>query len=365
VGRLGGDEFAVVAPNLKSANDAMEIADKVAHAVHSIEELNDIHVEPKISVGISVFPMDDCDVEAFVSHADMAMYKSKANKKGAVNFYDARMDASVKERHALKHRIRGDITDGRFFLLFQPIVSAATGKIVGAEGLARWRDSDGAVIGPDRFIPLAEESGSIGSLGSRLLEEACEFIRRSAEANRPVIPISLNISTIQCRDPSFGLKLIAAIENLQVPPTAINVEVTESMVIQNMEVTCNNLRLLKQYGIGIHMDDFGTGYSSLSVLRDLPIDALKIDKTFIADLGKPKGSDAIVQALVDLSRKLGFLTIAEGVETEAQAARLGEFGVDALQGFYFSRPVAGDELMARIDANAAATVVAHKHARVA
>ena len=355
IGRLGGDEFAVVAPNLKSANDAMEIADKVTAAVQSINELNDIRIEPRISVGISVFPMDDSDVEAFVSHADMAMYKSKASKRGSISFYDARMDASVKERHALKHRIRGDIGDGRFFLLFQPIVSARTGKIIGAEGLARWRDADGAIIGPDRFIPLAEESGAISSLGNRLLEEACGFIRMSAEAKKPVIPISLNISTIQCRDPSFGLRLIAAIENFQVPPTMINVEITRSTAIQNMEVTRNNLRLLKQYGIGVQMDDFGTGYSSLSLLRALPIDTLKIDKSFIADLGMAESSDGIVKAIVDLSKSLRFQTIAEGVETAAQAKRLGEFGVDGLQGFHLFRPITAEELVVCLDAENAAS----------
>ncbi len=365
IGRLGGDEFAVVGPNLRAASDAMEIADKVAYSVQSIEELNDIRIDPKISIGISVFPMDDSDVEAFVSHADMAMYKSKASKKGSINFYDARMDAAVKERHALKHRIRDDINDGKFFLLYQPIVSADTGRIIAAEGLARWRDSDGAVLTPDRFIPLAEESGAIASLGGRLLEEACGFIRMSAEARKPVIPISLNISTIQCRDPGFGLRLIAAIENFQIPPTVINIEVTESTVIQNMEVTRNNLRVMKQYGIGIHMDDFGTGYSSLSLLRMLPIDAVKIDKSFIDDLGKASGSDAIVEAVVMLSKKLGFMTIAEGVENEIQVARLTDFGVDALQGYYFSRPIATEELIARLDAEESAELAGNSSVMVA
>jgi diguanylate cyclase (GGDEF)-like protein len=358
IGRLGGDEFAVIAPNLRSANDAMEIADKVAYSVQMIDELNDIRIEPKISVGISVFPMDDSDVEALVSHADMAMYKSKGNKKGSINFYDARMDAAVKDRHALKHRIRSDINDGKFFLLYQPIISADTGRIIGAEGLARWRDTDGSVLTPDRFIPLAEESGAITSLGGRLLEEACGFIRISAEAQKPVIPISLNISTIQCRDPGFGLRLIAAIENFQIPPTVINIEVTESTIIQNMEVTRNNLRVMKQYGIGIHMDDFGTGYSSLSLLRILPIDAVKIDKSFIDDLGKSGGSDAIVEAVVMLSKKLGFATIAEGVETDVQVARLSDFGVDALQGFYFSKPISAEDLIARLESEDAAEIAA-------
>ncbi len=358
IGRIGGDEFAVLAPNLKSANDAMEIADKVAMSVRSIEELNDVRVNPSISVGISVFPMDDSDAEAFVSHADMAMYKSKASKKGSVNFYDARMDASVKERHTMKRRIRLEIDEGRFFLLFQPIVDARTHQVIGAEGLARWRDSDGTVLAPDRFIPLAEESGVIASLGTRLLQEACGFIRWCGENHKPIVPISLNISTIQCRDPSFGLRLVSAIEDFQIPPTIINVEITESTIIQNMEVTRDNLRLMKQYGVGVHLDDFGTGYSSLSLLRDLPLDALKIDRTFVRDIGKVGGSDALVQAIVGMSRRLGFTTVAEGVETKEQAAFLRDINVTALQGFLFSEPVTAEELVGRLEGGGPVSLVA-------
>jgi len=358
IGRIGGDEFAILAPNLKSASDAMEIADKVLTSVRSIQDLDDVRVDPQISIGISVFPMDDSDAEAFVSHADMAMYKSKASKKGSVNFYDQRMDASVKERHTMKRKIRGDIDSGRFFLLFQPIIDAKSGAMIGAEGLARWRDIDGRVIAPDQFIPLAEESGSISSLGSRLLQEACCYIRACAENRTPIIPISLNVSTLQCCDPTFALTLISAIESFQIPPTMINVEITESTIIKNIDVTRNNLKLLKQYGVGVHLDDFGTGYSSLSLLRELPIDALKIDRSFVGDLGKISGSDPIVNAVVELSKRLGFATIAEGVETKAQADMLREIGVTALQGFHFSEPISGEDLTARMLDHAAAAMVA-------
>jgi EAL domain-containing protein (putative c-di-GMP-specific phosphodiesterase class I) len=240
--------------------------------------------------------------------------------------------------------------------LFQPIVDAKSGDIIGAEGLARWRDIDGRVIAPDRFIPLAEESGSISSLGNRLLQEACCYIRASAENRRPIIPISLNISTLQCCDPAFALTLIAAIESFQIPPTMINIEITESTIIKNLDVTRNNLKLLKQYGIGVHLDDFGTGYSSLSLLRELPIDALKIDRSFVNDLGKTSGSDAIVQAVVELSKKLGFATIAEGVETKAQADLLRDIGVIALQGFHFSEPISAEDLTTRLQAGETAMV---------
>jgi diguanylate cyclase (GGDEF)-like protein len=347
-GRIGGDEFAILAPNLRSPNDAMEIAEKVVDLVGSITELDDVRVDLRISAGISVFPMDDSDAEGLLSHADMAMYKSKASKKGAVNFYDAGMDAAVKERRALKRKMRDDIEGNGFFLHYQPMVDAKTREMIGAEALARWRDSDNNIVLPDRFIPLAEESGVITPLGSRLLAEACSWLRQSAEKKQPFVPISFNVSTVECRDPGFALRFVSAIEGFRVPPDAINIEITETTIIQNLQVARDNLNLLKQYGVGIHMDDFGTGYSSLSLLRDLPLDALKIDRSFVRDIGKVAGSEPIVQTIVELCGKLGFKTIAEGVETKEQADFLREVGVTGLQGFYFSKPVTADQLTAML-----------------
>ncbi len=347
-GRMGGDEFAVLAPNLKSAGDAMEIAEKIIDLVNSIGEIDDVRIDLRISAGISVFPMDNSDARGLLSHADMAMYKSKAGRRGTVNFYDAGMDASVKERRALKRKLRDDIDGDGFFLHYQPIVDAMTGAVIAAEGLARWRQSDDRIILPDLFIPLAEESGVIAPLGSRLLAQACTCLRALADSKKPFVPISLNVSTSECRDPGFALRLITAIERFQVPPGVINIEITETKVIQNVQVTRDNLALLRRYGVGVHMDDFGTGYTSLSLLRDLPLDALKIDRSFVCDIGKVASCEPVVEMIVDLSRKLGFTTIAEGVETREQAEILRQIGVTGLQGFYFSRPVPTEQFTAML-----------------
>jgi diguanylate cyclase (GGDEF)-like protein len=344
IARIGGDEFAILATNLHSANAAMEICEKIAKAVASITEVDDMQVEVSISVGISVFPMDDSSADVLVSHADLAMYKSKASKKGSINFFDARMDAIIKARHVLKRSMPEDILAGRFYLLFQPIVDATSRRLIGAEGLARWRDLDNKIISPTEFIPIAEESGSIGNLGNRLLEEACSQIRAWADLQKSLVPISMNISPIQCRDPGFAARLISTLERLEIPPRLINIEMTESTIFKNLEVIQKNLDMVKAYGIGVHIDDFGTGYSSLSLLRDLPLNAVKIDRSFVRDIGKAVGSELIVQAVVDLARKLGFATIAEGVETEEQVGVLREIGVDGLQGYYFSKPVPGAQL---------------------
>ncbi len=344
IARIGGDEFAILATNLRSEGSAMEIAEKVSRAVSGITELEDMRLDVSISVGISVFPNDDSSADVLVSHADLAMYKSKASKKGSINFFDARMDAVVKARHALKRSMPEDILAGRFYLLFQPIVDATTRRLIGAEGLARWRDLENKIITPAEFIPIAEESGSIANLGNRLLEEACAQIRAWADMQKALVPISMNISPMQCRDPGFAARLIATMERLEVPSNLINIEMTESTIFKNIEVIQKNLDMLKTYGVGVHIDDFGTGYSSLSLLRDLPLSAVKIDRSFVRDIGRVAGSELIVQAVVDLAKKLGFQTIAEGVETEDQVSMLRDMGVNGLQGYYFSKPVPGAQL---------------------
>jgi diguanylate cyclase (GGDEF)-like protein len=344
IARIGGDEFAILATNLRSEQSALEIAEKVSRAVAGITELDDMRLEVSISVGISVFPSDDSTADVLVSHADLAMYKSKASRKGSINFFDSRMDAVVKARHALKRSMPEDILAGRFYLLFQPIVDSTTRKLIGAEGLARWRDLENKIITPTDFIPIAEESGSIANLGNRLLEEACSQIHAWTDMQKALVPISMNISPMQCRDPGFAARLINTMEKLEVPAKLINIEMTESTIFKNIEVIQKNLDMLKTYGVGIHIDDFGTGYSSLSLLRDLPLSAVKIDRSFVRDIGKVQGSELIIQAVVDLATKLGFNTIAEGVETEDQVSVLRDLGVNGLQGYYFSKPVPGAQL---------------------
>ena len=345
IGRIGGDEFAVVATNLKSAASAMEIAEKISKGVKAITELDDMHVEISISVGMSVFPLDNSTADVLVTHADMAMYKSKASKRGSINYFDARMDAAVKARHALKRCMPDDIASGKFYLMFQPIVDSTTRKIVGAEGLARWRDASNKLIGPDEFIPIAEECGSIAELGNRLLTEACDYLRHWTELHKTLVPISLNISPVQCRDPSFAVRLIDTVEQAQIEPALINIEITESTMAKSLDVIQKNLAMLRTFGIGISIDDFGTGFSSLSLLRELPLSTLKIDRSFVRDIGKNTGADTIVHAIVEMARNLGFHTVAEGVETEEQVAMLRDVGVDDLQGYYFSKPVPGEQFV--------------------
>jgi EAL domain-containing protein (putative c-di-GMP-specific phosphodiesterase class I) len=220
--------------------------------------------------------------------------------------------------------------------------------MVGAEGLARWCRIEGKVVQPAQFIPIAEECGLIANLGNRLFEDACGHIRQWGDAGKRTVPISLNISPLQLRDPGFGVQLIAKMEKLGIDPHCINIEITETTIIKNLEMMRKNLNMMKRYGVGIHIDDFGTGYSSLSVLKDLPLDVLKIDRSFVRGIGFEAGAESIVQAVVELSKKLGFRTIAEGVETEEQVEILHRIGVNCMQGFFFSRPVEAKELAGRL-----------------
>ena len=343
IGRLGGDEFAVIALNLGSANGAIEIAEKIRGAVCGISNLDGIEVRPSVSVGIAIFPLDDSPAEVLVSHADMAMYKSKGRASGPINFYDVHMDGVVKARQALKRSMLLDFSEGKFRLHYQPIVNAQTFKIVGAEGLARWHEPPNDInVDPGQFIPLAEELGWIADLGRRLLEDACEQVKLLLEAGVPVVPISINVSPLQCRDQGFALRLVGTLMKYRIDPHLINVEITESTLIQNIAMARQNLAMLKNVGIGVHIDDFGTGYSCLSVLRDLPLDVLKVDRSFISEMISDVGARQIVEAIAELLRKLKLKTIAEGVETEEQALLLRDIGIDFLQGYYFYRPVAID-----------------------
>lgn len=339
VARLGGDEFAVIATNLKSPNSALEIAEKIRRSVREIGTLKDSSLRPSASIGIAVYPADDSPADVLVSHADMAMYRSKRDPAGAAYYYDEAMHREAVHRHKIKTNMISDIKGGKFYLDYQPIVDATTHGIVGLEGLARWKDADDKIIAPSEFIPIAEECGWISTLGAWLIDEACKFILEMEEASLPAIPISINVSPVQCREPGFALEVTSTILRHGVDPALINIEITESAIMQDIETASRSLRLLKDAGLGVHIDDFGTGYSSLSHLKDLPLNHLKVDRSFVSEMMNEIGSRRIVAAVAGLAKTLDFKTVAEGVESAEQAQALADLGIDYLQGYYFSRPV--------------------------
>ncbi len=348
LGRIGGDEFAVIAPNIRDADGALEVARKIVDAVDGIGVVNGQNINPVVSVGIAIYPSDHSTADMLISHADLAMYKSK-NTSRRIHYYDERMDHDAKARHRTKARMREDIAAGRFGFDYQPIVDARTGAIVAAEALARWRGNE--TVSPSEFIPLAESAGWINDLSFGLFDELCTHLHELTAGGLPRVPIAFNLSSLQYRDAAFASRLVAAIHAASIDPGLLNVEVTESTVIEDIDMAVRTLGALRTCGIGVHLDDFGTGYSSLSILKVLPLDALKIDRTFVADVCINAGSRQIVEAVASLARNMELSTVAEGVETQEQADLLRDVGIDHLQGYFFSRPLAFDEFRTLLGAS--------------
>ncbi|WP_170304674.1 putative bifunctional diguanylate cyclase/phosphodiesterase [Croceicoccus estronivorus] len=344
VGRLGGDEFAVIATNLKSPEGAIEIAEKITQAIAAVPEINGRPIEISSSVGIALFPSGVENSDELLTHADLAMYKAKKEGRASICLYDESLHHELRRRLLLKRAMVSDMATPGFYLDYQPIVDCKTHEIVSAEGLARWRTRDGKIVMPAEFIPIAEENGWIADLGMRMIEQACEFMSRSLSTGVPVVPISINVSPIQCKDKGFPGEFTRAIERRGLSPTLFNIEITESTFMQDIDGARRGLEALMHVGIGIHIDDFGTGYSSLSLLRDLPLKHLKLDRSFVSRLAEDLGTRPIMEAIIDLARKLEFKTVAEGVETAEQVKLLTEIGIDYLQGYYFSRPISAAKL---------------------
>ncbi len=344
VGRLGGDEFAVIATNLPSPRGAMELAQKIAKAISRVTRLDGRPIDIGSSIGIALYPSGAVNSGDMLTHADLAMYKAKKEGTRAICLYDDSLHRELSHKLELKRAMLRDISTPSFYLDYQPIVDCRSHRIVCAEGLARWRQRDDKVIMPGDFIPIAEENGWISDLGMQMIDQACGFLAGSLAAGTPVVPISINVSPIQCRDNGFAGLFTDAIDRHGLTPDLFNIEITESTFMQNIDSARRGLEALMNVGIGIHIDDFGTGYSSLSMLRDLPLKHLKLDRSFVSKLIDDSGTQKITEAVSDLAHKLNFKTVAEGVETAEQAELLTRIGIDYLQGYYFSPPISAARL---------------------
>ncbi len=335
VARLGGDEFAIVQAGARP-QDATELASKI---IESISEPFDILGNQFVigaSVGIAMAPTDGTEPDQLLRNSDMALYRAKAAGRGTYHFFQPEMDAQMQARHVLEVDLRKAIHDGEFEVYYQPIVSiAAKRKIVGFEALLRWNHPQRGIVGPDEFIPVAEEIGLILPLGEWVLRQAC----RDA-ASWPVdLNVAVNLSAIQFRSPALALSVVMALNEAGLKPERLELEITETILLQQDRAVLEVLQQLRQLGVRISMDDFGTGYSSLSYLRSFPFDKIKIDRSFTRELGKRDDCLAIIRAVARLGRDLGMATIAEGVETKEQLDIIRLEGCSHAQGYLFSRPV--------------------------
>jgi diguanylate cyclase (GGDEF)-like protein len=335
IARLGGDEFAILTAPLLAAEDAAALADRVVKRIAEPFDVAGHAIVVGASVGIAVAPGDGADAETLLKNADLALYRAKNNGRGAYHFFEKGMDAALQERRELELGLRQALARSEFRLVFQPLFNLSQGRICGLEALLRWYSPDRGVVEPGEFIPVAEETGLIVQIGEWVLREAC----RAAVGWPADIRVAVNLSAMQFRNRGLLGQVKAALEESGLPADRLELEVTETLLLSNTEMTLRTLHELHKIGVRISMDDFGTGYSSLSYLRSFPFDKIKIDQSFVQDLSAKEDSRAIVKAVIGLGRSLGMSTTAEGVETEAQLDLVRQQGCTEVQGFLLSPPL--------------------------
>jgi len=337
VARLGGDEFTVIVEGPRDPSDLASISDRVLASLRRPIALGGHELVISASIGIALWPDDGKDIETLLRSADSAMYHAKSNGRNDYQFYDESMNAAAVHRLRLEQRMRRALERGLFEVHFQPRVELATGRISGFEGLSRWKDEELGSVSPGEFIPLAEQSGLIVPLGSHVLRTVCKQAAAWREELGDLdLRISLNVSARQFRSVDLVREVTAALDESGLSPMAIELEVTESVVLHDEKSVIQTLERLRDMGISIALDDFGTGYSSLSYLRRLPVDVLKIDMSFVRGITRNTEDRELTRAIVAMGKALGLRIVAEGVETVEQRALLESWGCDEIQGFVVS-----------------------------
>jgi diguanylate cyclase (GGDEF)-like protein/PAS domain S-box-containing protein len=347
VARLGGDEFTVVLEDVGSLEAVEDMAREILLAFSrplEVDERHDVNITP--SLGISLYPDHALVPTDLLKFADTAMYQAKAEGRNTYQIYNETMDAEARHRAAIITHLRRALGRGEFRMVYQPRMSLADGSITGVEALLRWTSAEMGDINPSVFIPLAEESGLILTIGEWVLGEACRQLKVWRQHGLLDITIGVNVSVLQLLRGDLAAYLQRILEATDLPADRIELELTESMVMQNAQQATAVLNDLRDLGVSLAIDDFGTGYSSLVYLKRLPIDTLKIDKEFIDDLTRDPDDEAITSTIITMGHSLGLNVIAEGVETEAQLNFLREHGCDEIQGHWLSPPIAGDQCQA-------------------
>jgi diguanylate cyclase (GGDEF)-like protein len=335
VARVGGDEFAIVQVAAEQPRGAIILADRLIETLAKPFDLDGHQVVIGTSIGIALAPLDGLDTDQLIKNADMALYRAKADGRGVFRFFEPEMDAKMQARRTLEIDLRKALAEGEFELFYQPLVNLASNEVSGFEALLRWNHPTRGLVPPSEFIPIAEEMGLIVPLGERILRQACA----EAAGWPDDIKVAVNLSPVQFKSKTLALAVTSALASSGLPPHRLELEITESVLLQDNEATLTTLHQLRQLGVRISMDDFGTGYSSLSYLRSFPFDKIKIDQSFVRDLSGKEDSLAIIRAVAGLGRNLGMATTAEGVETREQLGYLRQEGCTEVQGYLFSRPL--------------------------
>jgi predicted signal transduction protein with EAL and GGDEF domain/CheY-like chemotaxis protein len=341
VSRLSGDEFAVVLARLTDADDAGLVAAKILRRLKKPFQVGGIEVVVSASIGITLYPGDALSADDLMRNADVAMYNAKSRGRDNYQFYTAEMNARALARMQLESRLRGALERDEFVLHYQPKILLDSGRICGFEALIRWQPAGEALVSPADFIPLLEETGLITPVGEWVVVAACEQIQAWRAAGLTPVPVAINLSARQLRHPGFSGVVATMLARYAIEPRLLEVEITESSIMENPEEAQIALAELKAIGVTLAIDDFGTGYSSLAYLKRFPFDTLKIDRSFVRDIPADPDDAMIARTIIALAHSLGLEVVAEGVETEGQLAFLVANRCDQAQGYLFGRPLPG------------------------
>ncbi|MCG8484191.1 MAG: EAL domain-containing protein [Clostridia bacterium] len=343
VARLGGDEFFITYNNINSVNTIHEICSNIIDTINQPLVIDSKTFNVSSSIGVAVFPDHGISVDELMKKADMAMYKSKENGKNGYRIFDESIEEELMAKVKIENEIIKALKENEFYLYYQPQYNLFNGEIYGMEALLRWKSPELGQVSPSKFIKVAEETGLIIPLEQWVIKQACLFARKISNKYDETIKVSINISAVQIMQNNFVNNLIKTIKDSHVNPRCIEIEVTETVMIDLLNSQKQKLEQLKNFGIGIHLDDFGSGYSSLSYLQSLPIDYVKVDKKFIDSMLNSEKDSKITATIVELVHNIGLKVIAEGVETKEQFDKLSDFKCDIVQGYYMNKPMSEEK----------------------
>jgi diguanylate cyclase (GGDEF)-like protein/PAS domain S-box-containing protein len=346
VSRIGGDEFTILLTDVKSTQDVRVVAEKILKVMAKPIRVKGQDIITSVSIGITLTPDDSTDINTLMKNADLAMYAAKEQGRNNFQFFSEEMNHSILEHLALEKEIKEAIQRNQFTLLFQPKVSLFDYRTTGVETLIRWEHPDKGLITPDNFIPVAEETGQIIDIGNWVLEQACRQISSLIRENvlSSEAKVAVNLSAKQFADPLLAQRIRNVLEITRIPPRCLELEITESTLMEDVESAIKIMQEIKSTGVSIAIDDFGTGYSSLSYIKRFPIDVLKVDRSFVMDIPEDKNDMAITAAVIAMAHKLSLNVVAEGVETQEQLKYLRQNNCDEGQGYLFSRPLSLGQL---------------------
>lgn len=349
--RLGGDQFALVQPGIEQPYEAAELAQKILDELEAPFMLGDERIQLRATIGITLFPEDGDSTEKLLQKAEQTMTLAKSRSRNRYQFYIASVDSEMRRRRELEKDLRDALPRNQLHLVYQPQISYRDHRVVGVEALIRWQHPEHGMVSPDTFIPLAEQNGTIIAIGEWVLDQACRQLREWHDQGFTELRMAVNLSTVQLHHSELPRVVNNLLQIYRLPPRSLELEVTETGLMEDITTAAQHLLSLRRSGALIAIDDFGTGYSSLSYLKSLPLDKIKIDKSFVQDLIEDQDDATIVRAIIQLGKSLGMQVIAEGVETQAQETYVIAEGCHEGQGYLYSKPLTARELLAYLKLN--------------